>query len=137
MSGTELNTDSNVTTPYDVSQTTISDGYGNIWASVIPNSAGDRVGVDSWPLKGVPQQFNGTVGTSPITVTPANTTTAILIKSPPANNASSLLKVSFDDGTTFFDIERSGVLSIETEISSFQIKGSSLNIAYQIIITHK
>ena len=138
MGGTELSTDSNATTPYDVSRVVISDGYTDgYWATITSTSAEDRIGLDTWDLKGVPQQFNGIVGVSPVTITPTTSTTAILISNPYTNNANTILSVSFNGGTTYFDIERKGVFTIETEITSFKIKGSVASTNYQIVLTHK
>jgi len=86
-------------------------------------------------FKGIPQHFNGTVGTVAITITPTIKTTAVIIRNPQTNGANDLLQVSFDGGANYFDIERRGQLEIETEITSFKLKASSANRDYQIIVT--
>jgi hypothetical protein len=115
------------------------DGYGfpnrKITSQTHPTES--RRGLDGWTLKGIPQHFNGTVGTTATIITPSSPTTAILISNPASNASSINLLASFDGGTTFFTIERRGQLSIETEVNSFQIKGSAAGTAYEILVTRR
>jgi hypothetical protein len=114
----------------------LSDGYGNLITSAA-NSAGTKRPLDIWDTHGTPQHFNGTVGTSATTLTPSSTTTAILVLNPTTNASNVTLSVSFDGGTTFFDLIRGATLSIECEVSSLQIKGSSATTNYQILVTRR
>jgi len=112
------------------------DGYGNYLTSAA-NSAGTKRPLDTWDTNGTPQHFNGTVGTSAATITPTSTTTSIMVFNPSSNSAGVILSVSFDSGTTFFDIERRGILAIDAEVASFQIKASAASSNYQIIVTRR
>ena len=113
-----------------------SDGYGNLITSAA-NSSGTKRPLDTWDTHGTPQHFNGVVGTSATTLTPSSTTTAILVFNPTTNASNVTLSVSFDSGTTFFDLIRGATLSIECEVSSLQIKGSSATTNYQILVTRR
>lgn len=96
------------------------DGYGNLCVKT---------------QEGQPEHFNGTVGTSPITITPSSKTSGILIENPNANDCTDILQVSFDGGTNYFDIERRRPFSIETEVTSFKLKSNAAGTEYQIIVT--
>jgi hypothetical protein len=60
-----------------------------------------------------------------------------MISNPASNSAGVTLSVSFDSGTTFFDIERRGSITVDAEVASFQIKASAIASNYQIIVTHR
>lgn len=96
------------------------DGYGNLW---VKNQEGQ------------PEHFNGTVGAIAIDITPTIKSSALLIHNPSANGNNDLLQVSFDNGTTYFDIERRGRLEIETEVDSFKLKSNNAGTEYQILVT--
>lgn len=118
------------------------DGYGypqnKITSQASSSASASRRGLDVWDIKGTPQHFNGTVGTTASTITPTTTTISILIQNPSTNAAGVTLAVSFDAGTTFFDnIVRGGSLSIETEVTSFQIKASAASTTYRILVTRR
>lgn len=113
----------------------LRDEYGNYFTST--DGYGSRRLLDVWIPKGVPEHFNGTVGTTAITIAPSSPTMSILIYNPTSNASGVTLGVSFDDGTNFFDIERRGSLEIEAEVSSFQIKASAASSSYQIIVTRR
>lgn len=85
--------------------------------------------------KGSPEHFNGTVGTTPISITPTKITTAILVDNPATNAVNRTLEVSFNGGTSYFVIPRGGSLSIETEVTSFLLKSNGAGTTYQIIVT--
>lgn len=108
----------------------VTDGYE---LRVTMNADSSSISVE----KGTPQHFNGTVGTTAITITPASTTTSILVDNPNSNLANRTLQVSFDGGTNFFTIIRGAALAIDTEVSSFLIKASVTGTSYQILVTRK
>jgi hypothetical protein len=112
------------------------DGYGNLITSQASSTVSRR-GLDTYSIKGTPQHFNGTVGTTATTIIPTTTTIAILVSNPGTNAGGVTLEVSFDGGINFFTIERRGSLAIETEVSSFQIKGSVAGTAYEILVTRR
>jgi len=114
----------------------LSDGYGNKITSST-SSDGLKTPVDVSPVRGSIQHFNGTVGTAAITITPSSTTTAILISNPVSNASGVVLSVSFDGGTSFFDLEYRAALELEAEVSSFQIKASAASSNYQILVTRR
>jgi len=122
---------------YGHSKINLYDGYGFPENKITSQSTslGDRRGLDSWSLKGVPEHFNGNIGTTATTITSAFKTASILIRNTDTTNK--ILKVSFDSGVNFFDIDKDGILAIEAEIDSFQIKGSAAGTLYQILLTHK
>lgn len=114
--------------------TSITDGYGEQITSQVSNS---RRGLDTWALKGTPEHFNGTIGLTPSTLTPMGTTTSILVTNPSSNTASSIVQVSFDGGSTFYDITRGTSLSLEAEVDSFVIQANKASVDYQIIVVYR
>lgn len=102
--------------------------------------SGSSITIDNATIsldKGIPFHSNGMfLNTNPIDITPPNKTSSILISNKESNPTNSLIQVSFDDGLTYFEIERGSFLSIDTEITSFKVKGT-LGANYQILLTYK
>jgi hypothetical protein len=117
--------------------TNINDGYGTQISSVATN-ANTRNGLDTWSIKGTLQHFNGTFpNTTPITITPTTAAVSVLIYNPGTNAFSAVVSASFDGGTNFIDIPRGGNLNVESEMNSFQVKGSATGVTYQILVTRR
>ena len=113
----------------------LADGYANRITSAA-HPVQSRRAVDSWPLKGIMQHFNGTTAnTSAITITPTSPTLSILIYNPGTNASGSTISASFDGGTNYFTIPLGSNLNAETEVTSFLVKGSAAGITYQILVT--
>lgn len=77
------------------------------------------------------EHFNGSIGTTATTITPAGNPVSFLINN---THASQNILVSFDAGTTFFTIKAGFSLSVDTSASSFQIKGSAATTTYEILV---
>jgi len=74
--------------------------------------------------------WNGSVGTAAATVTLAATGVALLIEN---THAAQNILVSFDAGTTWKTLNPNDTLSVDTSMSSFQIKGSAAATTYEIL----
>jgi len=90
------------------------------------------------PQIAIPEHFNGTATTTPISIPPVagNDIKEILIKNKHTNNLTEELFVSFDAGATFFTLLRQDVLeSVDNgPLKQVQIKGSSATVDYEIIV---
>ena len=74
--------------------------------------------------------YNDNVGVVAATIDLTATNVALLIEN---THAAQNLLVSFDEGTTFKIIEPGDMLSVDTSVSSFDIKGSGAATTYEIL----
>ena len=85
---------------------------------------------------GTTDHFNGTATTSPANVpaSAGNAITSVMVKN--TNSANINLQVSFDGGSTFYDIERGEVLSGEPKgsLTQFIVQTASSTATYQSIV---
>ena len=86
---------------------------------------------------GSTDHFNGTVGTTPVSVpsVAGNIIQSVLISN--TNNAfSKTILVSFDAGTNFFTIPRRGSLAAKVKgaLTQIQIKGGAAGTDYEILM---
>lgn len=96
---------------------------------------------ESADLQGSTDHFNGTVGTTAITVpsTPGNVIAEVMVKNARTNPSTNELYVSFDGGTNFFTIEpRTAVAwSVRGNKTQIHIKASMSNTGYEIILNRE
>lgn len=97
--------------------------------------------VETQDLQGTTDHFNGTVGTSPVSIPTVGTTyiQEVLIDCPASNQPSKNLLVSFDAGATFKTLVPGANLAwtLKGNRTQIQIKGSSASVAYEIILNRE
>lgn len=118
--------------------TKITGGDEQHTADVQPDTAGVKRLAVSPCEKSATTHYNGTVGTSAIAVPPVagNQIQTVIIRNPRSNSSTEILKVSFDGGTTFFDLYRTQHLiwSFTDDLTQIYIEGNTATVDYQIII---
>ena len=101
--------------------------------------AADREpGFEMQDLSGESKHFNGTVGTTPISIpsSPDKVISEVLFKCPAKQTGTRNCFISFDAGTTFFDLEEGEYVawSYKGRQKQIQVKGSAAGTAYQVLI---
>lgn len=85
--------------------------------------------------------FNGTVNTFGVFLpsTSANEITTVLVKNPASNAFAEILHVSFDGGTTYFDLRRKEhiIWTVVDSLTQIKIKGSTATVDYQVIMNRE
>lgn len=109
--------------------------------SLLTDTAGvKRLAVSCCEKSGT-SHFNGSVGTSALAVPPSAGADiqTIAIKNPRSNAFSKILMVSFDGGTTYWDLRRGDSLiwSFKDDLKQIYIRGSAAAVDYQIILNRE
>ena len=91
---------------------------------------GEDTRVANLPSEGSPKHYNGSVGTTPVTVTFTGSTKSIFIEN---TNGGKELFVSFDGGTNWKRIRPNSALGLDGSTPTINMKGSGTGVSYEIL----